>query len=58
VLTFAAPPAPTLPSARWSMDFVRDAMADGRAFRGSTVVDDLAREARPARSIRIAHVSA
>ena len=29
---------------RWSMDFVRDSFADGRAFRALTLVDDFSRE--------------
>lgn len=29
---------------RWSMDFVRDTLGDGRAFRALTVVDDFTRE--------------
>ena len=29
---------------RWSMDFVSDAMADGRKFRAFSVVDDFSRE--------------
>jgi putative transposase len=29
---------------RWSIDFVRDTLADGRPFRGFTVVDDFTRE--------------
>lgn len=29
---------------RWSMDFVRDTLSDGRAFRALTVVDDFTRE--------------
>ena len=29
---------------RWSIDFVRDTLADGRVFRGFTVVDDFTRE--------------
>lgn len=37
-------PAPTEPNERWSMDFVSDALADGRAFRCFTVVDDMTRE--------------
>lgn len=37
-------PAPTVPNARWSMDFVRDTLADGRVFRALTVVDDCTRE--------------
>jgi putative transposase len=31
-------PVPTGPSERWSMDFVHDALADGRLFRILTVV--------------------
>lgn len=37
-------PAPTKPNERWSMDFVSDALYDGRKFRCLTVVDDLSRE--------------
>ena len=37
-------PAPTAANARWSMDFVSDALADGRAFRCLTIVDDCTRE--------------
>ena len=29
---------------RWSMDFVRDTLGDGRAFRALTIVDDFTRE--------------
>jgi putative transposase len=29
---------------RWSMDFVSDALADGRKFRAFSVVDDCSRE--------------
>lgn len=36
--------AATKPNARWSMDFVRDALGDGRAFRTLTLVDDCTRE--------------
>ena len=36
---------PTRPDERWSMDFVRDTLADGRAFRIWAVVDDATREA-------------
>jgi len=36
-------PAPTGPSERWSMDFVHDALADGRPFRILTVVDQWSR---------------
>lgn len=39
-----APPAPTRPNERWSMDFVRDTFADGGAFRAFTLVDDYTRE--------------
>ena len=35
---------PTRPNARWSMDFVSDALGDGRKFRSFTVVDDFTRE--------------
>jgi putative transposase len=38
------PPVPTRPDERWSMDFIRDTLADGRVFRGFTVVDDFTRE--------------
>jgi putative transposase len=37
-----APPA--RPNERWSMDVVRDALGDGRAFRALTLVDDCTRE--------------
>lgn len=36
---------PTRPNERWSVDFVSDALADGRRFRTLTVVDDFTREA-------------
>lgn len=35
---------PTAPQVRWSMDFVSDALADGRRFRALTFVDDFTRE--------------
>lgn len=35
---------PVAPKERWSIDFVRDTLADGRVFRGFTVVDDFTRE--------------
>ena len=35
---------PRGPNERWSIDFVRDTLADGRVFRGFTVVDDFTRE--------------
>lgn len=37
-------PVPTQPNERWSMDFVRDTLGDGRAFRALTIVDDCTRE--------------
>lgn len=37
-------PTPTRPNERWSMDFVRDTLLDGRPFRVWTVVDDATRE--------------
>jgi putative transposase len=36
-------PVPTGPTERWSMDFVHDALADGRPFRILTVVDHWSR---------------
>jgi putative transposase len=38
-------PVPTQANERWSMDFVRDTLGDGRAFRALTIVDDCTREA-------------
>ena len=35
---------PTRPSERWSMDFVSDALTDGRKFRSLNLVDDYNRE--------------
>jgi putative transposase len=35
---------PTRPNERWSMDFVSDALGDGRKFRSFTLVDDFTRE--------------
>lgn len=35
---------PTRANERWSMDFVSDALGDGRKFRSLTLVDDLTRE--------------
>jgi putative transposase len=32
------------PDQRWSMDFVSDALADGRVFRTLNVIDDYSRE--------------
>ena len=37
-------PLPTRPNERWSIDFVRDTLGDGRAFRALTIVDDCTRE--------------
>ena len=37
-------PAPAGPMERWSMDFVHDALADGRPFRVLTVVDQWSRQ--------------
>ena len=36
---------PSLPNRRWSMDFMRDTLADGRPFRTLNVLDDGSREA-------------
>lgn len=36
--------APARANDRWSMDFVRDALSTGRAYRGFTIVDDCTRE--------------
>jgi putative transposase len=38
-------PVPTRPDQRWSMDFVRDTLADGRPLRVWALVDDATREA-------------
>ena len=38
-------PVPTQPDQRWSMDFVRDTLADGRPYRVWALVDDCTREA-------------
>lgn len=37
-------PAVSSQNERWSMDFVRDTLADGRVFRAFTLVDDFTRE--------------
>lgn len=37
-------PVPAGPTERWSMDFVHDALADGRPFRVLTVVDQWSRQ--------------
>ena len=37
-------PAPSRRTERWSIDFVSDRLADGRAFRCFTLVDDFTRE--------------
>jgi putative transposase len=52
---------PTGPNQRWSMDFVHDRLADGRAFRVLTILDEGTREAPAlvaARSLSGAHVVA
>src|SRR3954447_8077962 len=38
-----APPPAQRPNERWSIDFLRDSLADGRAFRIFTVVDNVSR---------------
>lgn len=38
-------PTPAARNERWSMDFMRDTLADGRVFRVFTLVDDFTREA-------------
>ena len=38
-------PVPTRPDERWSMDFLRDTLADGRPYRIWALVDDATREA-------------
>jgi len=35
---------PARPDQRWSMDFVSDALADGRVFRTLNIIDDFSRE--------------
>ena len=35
---------PTRPNERWSMDFISDALSDGRKFRSLNIVDDYSRE--------------
>lgn len=37
-------PTPVRPGQRWSMDFMEDALSDGRRFRTLNVVDDCSRE--------------
>lgn len=37
-------PEVSAPNQRWSMDFVRDTVRDGRVFRALTIVDDFTRE--------------
>ena len=39
-------PLPGGPNERWSMDFVTDTLADGRAIRTLNIVDDFTRECR------------
>lgn len=45
-------PKPTARTERWSMDFVSDALFDGRPFRCFTLVDDFTRECV---AIEVAH---
>jgi putative transposase len=45
-------PKPTARTERWSMDFVSDALFDGRPFRSFTLVDDFTRECV---AIEVAH---
>jgi putative transposase len=50
---------PTRVNQRWSMDFMTDALADGRRFRVLNVVDDFSREclaSEPGRSLTGRHV--
>jgi len=35
---------PTRPNQRWSMDFISDALSEGRKFRSLNIVDDFSRE--------------
>lgn len=37
-------PAPSAPNQSWSMDYVADALIDGRKLRALTIVDDFTRE--------------
>jgi putative transposase len=37
-------PAPTRPNEQWAMDFMRDTLSDGRAFRLLTIIDTCTRE--------------
>lgn len=39
-------PLPARPNERWSIDFVSDALGEGRRFRCFNVIDDFTREAR------------
>src|SRR6266568_4867438 len=41
---------PTRPNERWSMDFISDALSEGRKFRSLNIVDDFNRECLAARS--------
>jgi putative transposase len=43
-------PVPAGPTERWSMDFVHDALADGRQFRVLTVIDRWSRQSPSTRS--------
>ena len=48
-------PVPVGPTERWSMDFVHDALADGRPFRVLTVVDQWSRQS-PILEVGVQHV--
>jgi putative transposase len=55
------PAMPVRVDQRWSMDFMSDALADGRRFRVLNVVDDFSRESlatEPGRSLTGRHVAA
>jgi putative transposase len=55
------PAIPVRVNQRWSMDFMSDALADGRRFRVLNVVDDFSRESlatEPGRSLTGRHVVA
>jgi putative transposase len=54
-------PLPVRINQRWSMDFMTDALADGRRFRVLNIVDDFSREclaSEPGRSLTGRHVMA
>lgn len=41
---------------RWSIDFVRDTLANGRVFRGFTVVDDFTSFIQPGKPVQNAYI--